>query len=100
MRSKASSRFCGKRPSFIRRALALFAALVATAAQSSPAREPLHGLEEAVARGCRQERDAACERTFDVKARRRRQAMDHYLWDGKAGWFEGYDWREAKRRGA
>ncbi|HET9107432.1 MAG TPA: alpha,alpha-trehalase TreF [Steroidobacteraceae bacterium] len=59
----------------------------------------LYGLEEAIARGCRQERNVACERTFDARARRRRQAMDHYLWDGRAGWFEDYDWREAKRRG-
>lgn len=25
--------------------------------------------------------------------------MDRYLWDGKSGYFEDYDWRRGKRRG-
>ncbi len=59
----------------------------------------LYGLEEAIARGCEQKRDLACEHDFDARARRRREAMDHYLWDAGAGYFTDYDWREAKRRG-
>jgi alpha,alpha-trehalase len=58
----------------------------------------LYGMEEAIARGCRREHDLACERRFEARARRRRAAMSRYLWDGKAGCFEDYDWRRGKRR--
>lgn len=58
----------------------------------------LYGLEEAIARGCEAKHDAACEQGFEMRARRRQQAMDRYLWDGKAGYFEDYDWRRRDRR--
>jgi alpha,alpha-trehalase len=57
----------------------------------------LYGLEEAIARGCQEKRDLACERDFDARAHRRREAMDRYLWDARSGYFMDYDWREAKR---
>jgi alpha,alpha-trehalase len=58
----------------------------------------LYGLEEAIARGCEEERDLACEQDFDARAHRRQAAIDRYLWDAKSGYFMDYDWREAKRR--
>jgi alpha,alpha-trehalase len=57
----------------------------------------LYGLEEAVARGCEEKHDLACERDFDGRARRRKEAVDRYLWDSKAGYFTDYDWRARKR---
>jgi alpha,alpha-trehalase len=59
----------------------------------------LYGLERAISRGCGERRDIACERRFEERARRRRQAMDRYLWDAKAGYFMDYDWRHRKRTG-
>ena len=58
----------------------------------------LYGLEEAIARGCGEKRDLACERDFEARAHRRREAMDRYLWDARAGFFMDYDWRQARRR--
>lgn len=57
----------------------------------------LYGLEEAIARGCQEKHDAACEQAFDGHAHRRQAAMDHYLWDAKGGYFTDYDWRAGKR---
>jgi alpha,alpha-trehalase len=57
----------------------------------------LYGLEEAIASGCEARHDSACEQTFAERARRRRQAMDHYLWDARAGYFMDYDWRHHRR---
>jgi alpha,alpha-trehalase len=59
----------------------------------------LYGLEEAISRGCGEEHDLACEQDFHSRARRRRQAMDRYLWDGKAGCFMDYDWQRRQRTG-
>jgi alpha,alpha-trehalase len=59
----------------------------------------LYGLEQAISRGCEAQQDAACERTFAARARRRREAMDRYLWDEKAGYFMDYDWRHQQRTG-
>ena len=58
----------------------------------------LYGLEEAIARGCEAKRDLACEEDFDARAHRREEAMDHYLWNARAGYFEDYDWRSRKRQ--
>ncbi|HEY7890467.1 MAG TPA: alpha,alpha-trehalase TreF [Steroidobacteraceae bacterium] len=59
----------------------------------------LYGLEQAISRGCEAQHDSACERRFAERARRRRQAMDGYLWDAKAGYFMDYDWQQRKRTG-
>ncbi|HEX3843271.1 MAG TPA: alpha,alpha-trehalase TreF [Steroidobacteraceae bacterium] len=59
----------------------------------------LYGLEEAISRGCTEEHDRACAQDFGSRARRRRQAMDRYLWDGGAGYFTDYDWRRERRTG-
>lgn len=58
----------------------------------------LYGLEEAISRGCAQEHDASCEQDFEARAHRRRQAMDRYLWDARAGYFEDYDWQRREHR--
>ncbi|HVC31162.1 MAG TPA: alpha,alpha-trehalase TreF [Steroidobacteraceae bacterium] len=57
----------------------------------------LYGLERAISRGCEARREPACERRFAARARRRRQAMDRYLWNAKAGYFMDYDWRDRRR---
>jgi alpha,alpha-trehalase len=59
----------------------------------------LYGLEQAIALGCQARNDSTCERTFAARARRRREAMNRYLWDAKAGYFMDYDWRQQKRTG-
>jgi alpha,alpha-trehalase len=58
----------------------------------------LYGMEEAIARGCAAAQELDCERAFEARARRRRAAMDRYLWDASAGYFVDYDWRAGKRR--
>jgi alpha,alpha-trehalase len=59
----------------------------------------LYGLERAISQGCGAHQDSACERSFAARASRRREAMDRYLWDPKAGYFMDYDWRRQKRTG-
>ena len=59
----------------------------------------LYGLESAISSGCGAHHDPECERVFAERARRRRQAIDRYLWDAKAGYFMDYDWRHGKRTG-
>ena len=59
----------------------------------------LYGLEQAISRGCEAQHDSVCERLFAERARRRREAMDRYLWDPTAGYFMDYDWRQGKRTG-
>jgi alpha,alpha-trehalase len=59
----------------------------------------LYGLEQAISRGCEARQQAACARAFAARASRRREAIDRYLWDGKAGYFMDYDWRQQKRTG-
>jgi alpha,alpha-trehalase len=57
----------------------------------------LYGLERAISRGCAVQRDSACAQRFAARARRRRNAIDRYLWDAKAGYFMDYDWRHHRR---
>ena len=59
----------------------------------------LFGLERAISSGCAARHDSACAQTYADRARRRRRAMDRYLWDAKAGFFMDYDWRHARRTG-
>jgi len=57
----------------------------------------LYGLERAISSGCEARHDSACAGRFAARARRRRDAMDRYLWDAKAGYFMDYDWRHRRR---
>jgi alpha,alpha-trehalase len=59
----------------------------------------LYGLERAISSGCAARHDSECERTFADRARRRRAAIDRYLWDPQAGYFMDYDWRHRRRTG-
>ena len=59
----------------------------------------LYGLEEAIAHGCAARHEPACVRTFSTRARRRKRAIDRYLWDGRSGYFMDYDWRTRRRTG-
>jgi len=59
----------------------------------------LFGLERAISSGCAERRDSACAQDFAGRARRRRRAIDRYLWDAKAGYFMDYDWRLKRRTG-
>lgn len=59
----------------------------------------LYGLEQAISSGCAARQEATCARSFAARASRRREAIDRYLWDGKAGYFMDYDWRRQKRTG-
>ena len=59
----------------------------------------LYGLEQAISSGCETRHDSACARRFAARARRRREAMDRYLWDAKGGYFMDYDWPQQKRTG-
>ncbi|HEU5442486.1 MAG TPA: alpha,alpha-trehalase TreF [Steroidobacteraceae bacterium] len=59
----------------------------------------LYGLEQAISRGCAVRHESACAHGFADRARRRRRAIDRYLWDPKAGYFMDYDWRHDKRTG-
>ena len=59
----------------------------------------LYGLERAISEGCAAHQDSACERRFADRASRRREAMDRYLWDAKAGYFMDYNWRHRKPTG-
>jgi alpha,alpha-trehalase len=57
----------------------------------------LYGLERAIARGCGEAHDSACEHDFEARARRRSQAMNRYLWDRRGGYFTDYDWQDRGR---
>ena len=57
----------------------------------------LYGLERAISRGCEARHDSGCAQRFAARARRRRDAMDRYLWDPEAGYFMDYDWRHRRR---
>ncbi|MDE2263714.1 MAG: alpha,alpha-trehalase TreF [Gammaproteobacteria bacterium] len=59
----------------------------------------LYGLERAISRGCAARHEPACAQGFAARARRRRKAIDRYLWDAKAGYFMDYDWRHDRRTG-
>jgi alpha,alpha-trehalase len=57
----------------------------------------LYGLERAISRACEARHESVCARQFAARAHRRRDAMDRYLWDAKAGYFMDYDWRHHRR---
>ncbi|MGH8171194.1 MAG: alpha,alpha-trehalase TreF [Steroidobacteraceae bacterium] len=59
----------------------------------------LYGLEQAISSGCAARHESACAQRFADRARRRRQTIDRYLWDPKAGYFMDYDWRHGRRTG-
>ena len=59
----------------------------------------LYGMERAIARGCAAAHQPACARRFAARARRRRSAIDRYLWDRRLGYFSDYDWRSGRRTG-
>jgi alpha,alpha-trehalase len=59
----------------------------------------LYGMERAIARGCAAAHHPACARRFAARARRRRSAIDRYLWDRRLGYFSDYDWRSGRRTG-
>ncbi|GAB2962196.1 alpha,alpha-trehalase TreA [Hymenobacter coalescens] len=51
----------------------------------------LYGLEQTIARGYRQQGDAAGARVFERRAEARRRAILRYCWDASQGWFVDYD---------
>ncbi len=57
----------------------------------------LYGMERAIASGCAAAHEPACARAFTARARRRRRAIDRYLWDRRLGYFSDYDWRSGRR---
>ena len=59
----------------------------------------LYGMERAISRGCAARHDLPCARRFAARARRRRNAVDRYLWDARRGYFSDYDWRTRRRTG-
>ncbi|MCE9650481.1 MAG: alpha,alpha-trehalase TreF [Parvibaculum sp.] len=59
----------------------------------------LFGLEEAIRAGCAQLGDWRCAAAFSDRAKRRRAAIDKYLWDEKAGVYEDYEWPTRRHRG-
>ncbi len=50
----------------------------------------LFGLEEAIRSGCARVHDAACVTEFTRRAKARRAAVDHYLWDAPGGVYRDY----------
>jgi alpha,alpha-trehalase len=59
----------------------------------------LYGLERAISDGCAARHDDRCERSFAERARRRREAMNHYLWDPVSRYYMDYDWQHGRRTG-
>ena len=57
----------------------------------------LYGMERAIAGGCAERGDLTCTRRFAALAQRRKRAIDTYLWDGRLGYYEDYDWRTGQR---
>lgn len=57
----------------------------------------MYGLEKAIAKGCGQLADTACERDFDRRARDRGEAIDVYLWDNAKGGYVDYQWKTGRR---
>src|SRR5205085_7895384 len=57
----------------------------------------LFGLEQAIAAGCGEAHDEACQRAFREHARARRNAMDRYLWDPVRGAYFDYQWARGER---
>jgi alpha,alpha-trehalase len=59
----------------------------------------LYGLERAISDGCAARHQSKCEHSFEERARRRREAMNRYLWDSDARYYMDYDWRRGRRTG-
>jgi alpha,alpha-trehalase len=57
----------------------------------------LFGLEQAIAAGCGEAHDEACQRAFREHAGARRAAMDRYLWDAVRGTYFDYQWARGER---
>jgi alpha,alpha-trehalase len=51
----------------------------------------LYGLEQTLARGYRQQGDAARARAFEQRAEARQKAILRYCWDARQQWFVDYD---------
>ena len=57
----------------------------------------LFGLEQAIGAGCTRAGNAACALEFDGRAKRRRSAIDRYLWDAQVGAYLDYRWTHRER---
>ena len=57
----------------------------------------MFGLEKAIARGCGELVDRACEKEFDDRAFARAEAIDFYLWEAKTGAYLDYQWKTGQR---
>lgn len=57
----------------------------------------MYGLEKAIAKGCAQLADVACEKAFEDRAFARAEAIDFYLWDASKGAFLDYQWKAGQR---
>lgn len=55
-------------------------------------------LEKTLATASRQAKDDKNARHYDQLAERRQQAINHYLWDDKQGWYADYDWHKSAIR--
>lgn len=55
-------------------------------------------LEKTLAVASRQAKDEGAARRYDALAEQRQQAINHYLWDEKQGWYADYDWQKAEVR--
>jgi len=56
----------------------------------------LYGMEIAIRRGCERSGDAACAAEFEQRAKRRRTAIDRYLWDPSGAYFD-FSWTQLRR---
>ena len=59
----------------------------------------LYGLERAIAAGCREVRDAACETDYSARAASRRDSVRQYLWNDESGLFDDWHWPEQRLLG-
>jgi len=59
----------------------------------------LYGLETAIRLGCLRAGDAACVDEFTARAVARKAAIDRYLWQKDAGYYDDYDWRRQRVTG-
>jgi len=58
----------------------------------------LYGLERAIAAGSKESGDHACTKEFVSRARRRREAMNRYLWNERTATYVDYDWVRGSQR--
>jgi alpha,alpha-trehalase len=59
----------------------------------------LHHLELAIAIGCAQSGEPACDLDMRARAQRRRVTMDRVMWDAQSGAYTDYDWRKGRTTG-